>query len=422
MRSTMSRDTSESALPTNALDSLTEPSRVSSAFEAAKRAADGLTAWIDRKLGALRIELAALIVAISSFLLCFFLYSPPLWIGLPPDARTHDLARQAADPLTRALYEPILTYRPMHPFIMHVVGVRSVEWVHVFPIVYAITFLFLLFLFLRSRTSAGVAVLACFALSTTMVVQSGTYWLGFPDPLCCLVAAAMMLLRPHWALVLVPMGMLTDERFILTAGTIPLLKMRLAASRFDLKRFSGYAAAVLVGVGVTFAVRYALTVGWIGPGIVMPKVYDRLTADLLRLVPNHVADKPYLVPLAMFFAFRFAWLLPIAAVRTCQSRDERIFQGLGGLLLLFGSYAVFIGGDWTRSLCFLFPILFLALFQLEARDRTLTARILLAVIALNVFTPQLNIDHSPGRLGLVRPLPIALTRYLAAPEGTGLFR
>jgi hypothetical protein len=377
-------------------------------FDRLRTSAETLVVRLDQRFEVMPAWRATGIVALSSFVLCLALYAPPLWIGLNTDARIWDFVRQAHDPLARNLQETILAYRPVHPLILYSLGIRSALLVYLFPVVYAVGFLSMLFVFLRRHVPTACAALFCAALSTTMVVQASTFWLGYPDALCWCIALVMLMTRHAWlAVVLVPLGMLADERFILTASIVTLIRLHLSESRPSLRALLSAATPPLLGVVLALAIRHALRVGWIGSGIVEVEVYELLLGRLAGFVSFPVRDKPILVPLAIFFAFRFAWLLPALALKE-SLRNEPVVSALAGTLVVLGSYAVFIGGDWTRSMAYLFPILVLAVLQMEKRQRNRSTIPLLLVLLLNVATPQLNVGWSSGRTGWVRPLPVAL--------------
>jgi hypothetical protein len=382
----------------------------------AKNLAQEAMEWIERRLEGMPNWRAGLLVSVLCVSTCFLFYSPALWIPRHDDNRHWDFVRQAADPLTRDLHEPILAYRPIHPLIMHLLGVHDITTVQLFPIAYSLGFVWLLYMFMRRHTTPAVAAAFCAALATTEVLQVGTFWLGLPDTLCWCIALLVLLANSAYpSILLIPLGLLTDERFVLTIPFLVFVRLALLKQR-PLAKWIEEGLAPLLGVVAAFTARHALVAGWIGPGIEVPAVYQMLMDRLLSLVSPHVVDKPYAVPLAIFFSYRFAWLFPIFAVRECKDRDSRVVRITATLCVVACAYAIFIGGDWTRGFAYIFPLFILAFLYLYARAPVASGQLALIVMALNLGTPQFNIDWAPGRTGLVHPMPLALLRRYVDPH------
>jgi len=338
------------------------------------------------------------------------LYAPPLFLDPQSDNRIFDVIKMSEQPLGGDLHEPILRYRLTIPLIAHLLGFRSIGSLYALQVVFNCAFLAMLFAVIASRTPRALALMAsaCFAFS--QAGQTGNTWLGVQDPVTNFSICLLMVRTDLWVSAVIFAGLLADERAVLALPFVLIWH----ALEDDPEKGPGLSRVFrpllvfAVGAAAAFGLRRALQSGLIGPGIPKLKVYDGI-AQNIRSPLRQLFSYPDSFFLAPLFAFRFLWLLPAFMLTRVPSS---ITKGLTWLTLLGiagGTLVVSFGGDWTRSVAFMFPA-FLWMVPVLAKHARDARKIFMVVLLGMVLSPQFFND--PTRGGWIRPLPAVLMRLI----------
>jgi len=150
--------------------------------------------------------------------------------------------------------------------------------------------------------------------------------------------------------------------------------------------------------------RHLLSTGVIGPGMPRLNAYAAIAANVVSPL-RQVVRYPVGTVGTLSFAFRFLWVVPIALLICERESPVRRMVLLTLCGLAVGMIGVSQGGDWTRSLAFMFPAFMWMVPALTARLKR-PHTFLAALVAAMALTPQLIVD--PYRGGWVRPFFVVL--------------
>ena len=378
-----------------------------------------------------------------AWLFSLVLYSPRLTLFLAEgagDTRRDDLLLQCADPLSRQLWEPLLAYRVVQPLLANVLGWcggrRDIQALLGSPgIAYVAMALTLVCIHwaISRRFSQSTTLLVTFAIATTHVTQwTNTLW-GHPDSLT-LLPIAILLCNRHSLVVFgaTLIGATNDERFVLA---LPFLALwwwsdDVSVAHF-LRQSSRDAIAVLFGLSATLLLRFALTQGWIGPGIIDPYRGggSLFTFFLSRLFMP--AEWPGLL-LMILLGFRWLWFLPLLAWWSLTARERSIRDGVFLLALPLVVISTVTSADISRNCAFLFPAILVSM-ELLLRQRHWSVQRLNRwtawALGLNVLTPAAMVFGLPVNwwatsplewkdwATLYLPLPLNLWQWFRVPAG-----
>lgn len=367
-----------------------------------------------RSFAVLAVGLAAWLFSVLLYTLHFLPVTVDQWMK----TRAGDVVRMAADPLTRELREPIMAYRVVLPTLAWLIGIRG-PWVLALPYLMLIVALGLVYYLFAKRGKPALGLGAAFGLGCTQFVLWSNNGPGSGDPLT-LLAACVGLLTSNGLLsvTMCALGTLNDERFVLAIPFILLWQETIdGRSRMRTLQLAGW---YLLGLVLVSLVRYALTVGLIGPGIEKPQVYTDIEERAVNLVAFAVGH-PFWLGANYFMSFRWFWfLIPLgwlagksAGVKT----PERQFYLVSLFMVVAASTLVW---DVSRSICFAFPMLLLALGWFDQVDPRRTMRWLLICFGLCVVTPAFYV--APGGLQLYLPLPFVALRLATGWDVVDLIR
>lgn len=355
-----------------------------------------------------RLPFPAFCLVVGFFLnVCsFILYAPPLFLNAVPDSRILDVVRMAEHPFRRDLNEPILYFRLTLPVLAHILGLRAIWSVYLLQVLFNWAFLSALFAVFASRISrkAGLVATACFAFS--QAAQTGNAWLGVQDPVTNLSVCVLMLSVGTWVSGVTMAGLLADERAVLALPFVILWHWvgedpeGPPQNRRALRALTTFA----LGAAGAFVIRQALRAGLMGPGVPEPTVYKGIAANIGSPL-RQVFDYPLSALFAPVFAFKFLWILPAFVLTRVFVPRVRVLVWLTLVALGAGTLIVTFGGDWTRSVAFMFPA-FVWMVPVLVKETPVARNVLLLVLAGMLLSPQVFVD--PTRGGWIRPLPVVL--------------
>jgi hypothetical protein len=350
----------------------------------------------------------ALLVGFAVWFLSIFLYAPPLW-QVSKLSRLADFLSQSANPLTRHLAEPILAYRITTPVIAWILQLRGLNAFAIQYVAHIFTFS-IIYLVLERRAGRSTALLTCLAISLTYVTQWPNTHPGYSDAVTHL-AIAITLFSPNFGVVALStiLGMLNDERFVLA---MPFVFFWHAASpklMTAIRENVGLLSAFLIGLFVVSIVRHALTVGWIGEGIVVPKLYSQIVDEaILQFRPFGSTWSNFFI--SVLLSFRWVWILPLIAFTRFRKGDPPwLIVGTWGCVFLAVLSAVTVW-DVARSIAFIFPVVVTSVWWIDKNKQLLSNRLLASVIALCIVTPGMGYYGGVNKLRFFYPLPLVLIR------------
>ena len=333
--------------------------------------------------------------------------------------RLGDFLDLCENPFQRNLQEPILAYRMTIPLFAWLLNL-SPQFCASLGFLCLIAAYGVLWLALYRRSSATYATLLSLTLSQTFFGHWSNRWIGVPDSLTHLCAALALLTRnPILLAVLVVAGMMNDERFIFS---VPLIiwwhiwdkkndesafqdETTSEAIRRNLFQHKEVIIGLLIGLGLTFALRYALTVGLIGPGIVKPDVYLQMQDQ----VKSGFSWRPYFSTWPLFainvtLAWSWMWFYGFTFFR-----DTRKTWGLAVMLawvayLLAGLLASSLVVDVSRSVGFLFLFLLVGALSDYAASPEKASKHVWILLVLMTLIPSLYYTGPSGAVFIPYPI------------------
>lgn len=367
--------------------------------------------WATVRLETQPRPLAIAIVGFASWVISGLLYT----LHFFPDILRHwtqtraaDVVRMAANPLTRELNEPIMAYRVLLPTLGWLLGLPG-RTVLILPYVALIVALGLVYYLFARRGEGEVGIILSAGLGCTQFAIWTNSLPGFADPLTLLASCACLLTsNGAAAATLGLLGTLNDERFVFAIPFILLWHLtvegRGRAKTIQLAAWYG------LGLGVVLCVRHALTVGWVGPGIVQPQEYGKIqdrAVNFLAFLISH----PFWLGTNYFMSFRFFWILIPVGYLAGRSMGVKTMERALYLSSLVGVLAASaLVWDVSRSVRFAFPALLLAVSWLYRTNPGRALRLLLVALVLCLLTPAFYV----GADGLQPYLPLPFVVIKAA--------
>jgi hypothetical protein len=359
--------------------------------------ADDLFDRLGRRLEGLECRWGRLgtagLVALATQLLSLLLYGPV--IAIVPMRLMQSYAPMCEQPFGKiAMGEPQVRHRILAPVIAYSLGLRGPSGLLV-PVAANTLLLAGTYLLLRRQAPPKVALQAAVLLSTTLVVITSQTWWGYPDALGHL-AVLLGMATPSPVLIGLSLyfGMLGDER---CAAAVPLLLFWHFRESYSASRWTRLVLQALAS-GLAVAL-WGLTYFWLKQHFQIAPYPPEVVG--LRLAIRQIGA----IPAGAYFALRSAWALPI--LLTVSWLWERPLTAL--VFLLTVVLAVIPGTvvqDTSRSMAFAYPAIFIALAEMNRRDRERASQPLRVAIFLNLFTPQYQVVAKT--LWGVWPLPLAL--------------
>jgi hypothetical protein len=387
-------------------------------FAALGRAWEALCGRLER-MSPLRAALAAGFLAWG---VSTFFYAPPFWLHLagggPNPSRVDDFIALCHDPLTRQLHEPILAYRITTPVLAWLLGLRGFSGV-ILQYAAIVATLALSFDVLAWRTDRRLALVVTLGIACSYTIIWTNTKPGFPDSVTHLaVALALCVANPFFAAGLTLLGTLNDERFVLSIPFILLWHAGpgsfCAMAGRTWKLLLGFAA----GLSGVVLVRHALTVGWIGPGISLPVVYQQMGQTGAAFRPWE-GWRGYLVNIPL--GYRALWVLPVYFLLRRQSPPAGAFKLLFLGALIAALFACSFVGDVSRSVGFFYPALLLAAWQCHRTDPRRTLQVCGVSLLICLVLPAFHLVSGGGAVFWQRPLILSLLRAATGWDVLQLF-
>ena len=365
--------------------------------------------------------LLALFAGAGTWVFGIFLKFPQGLLTASDFPRLEDYLKLCANPLTRDI-APILAYRISVPIIARAFHLPPAICTYL-PIFFLIFSYAIIFHVVLKRTAdKRFSILVIAGLSLTFFAHWTNRWLGFPDSFSHLASAlALISSNPFLLALCCVFGTLNDERWLFS---VPFLlfwhgsnhaKAGISSSTVTMHAGIGLA----VGILFVLLIRHALTIGWLGPGIIEPNVYKIMRSTLLNLSPLHSTWS--LFALNVFMGFSWYWLAVMKLITRQLSSPTPILGCFLGFSVLVASLSTLVVEDVSRSIGFLFLVLVIASVYDYNTDpasaRTWWRNLLLAT----AITPTIYYSGLSGAAFI--PFPIDLiNHFLHQYGGTDLLQ
>lgn len=357
---------------------------------------------------------SALLVAFVAWVCSFVLYSPSLWMLLAPGgmslSRIPDYLSLCADPLTRKLGEPILAYRITTPLLAWVLHLPV--WACLaLPYLFSIAALYWVFHAVRQRTDERRAILLCAAVAFSYAVIWSNTKPGVPDGATHFaVAVCLLAVSPAAAAIATILGTMNDERFVLA---IPFLLLwhawPVATMGEACRKVRGMAAGFAAGLTVVLFLRHALTIGWIGTGISIPRTYTNWAAFRTNFALWwRESGMTYLANVAV--SWRWLWAVWLAGIWMAWRCGPRWWAGFLAAAMLCGCLLASLVADVSRSIGFFYPAALCSWLALERYSPELGRKLLFWSVVLCALTPAFYLADQYA-VQWARPLPLSLLRH-----------
>jgi hypothetical protein len=297
---------------------------------------------------------------------------------------------------------PFMHYRITAPCIAWILGLKG-KWVFLvqyLPIPMTLSVIYFA-LAKRTRRDLATVVTACLSLTFTFVWANTRG--GYADAVTHLMVALMLLTTSNLlTILLVVLSTLNDER---TLFAIPFLVLWHGEHKSLLQvlrdRWS-YIGSIICGGGIVLLIRHAMTVGWIGPGIPPPPTYNELGQGL----------QSGLMPLSFYFGniilgYRYVWAIPMLFLSVPLGPNSRMIKIIYALSLILFIYATFAVSDISRTICFTYTAILVAISYLYQENAERVYHFTMGCLSLCIITPSFYL-MPPDSIHLYRPLLIGL--------------
>lgn len=306
--------------------------------------------------------------------------------------RAHDYLLRCADPLTRDLSEPVLAYRLTLPIISWLLRLPPVCSLAL-PYVATISFLTATFVFLRRHADGLTGIAGSLILGLSWSTLPCNWIPGeFSDTFSHLCAVVMMLtgngVVAFFATVL---GLFNDERMIVSLVFVGLWR-RSNRQEVDHAGWIPWLLSAILGCFAYAVGRHALTVGWIGSGIVTPQVYRDFGYYLRSLRPEIGSWASWL--LNVVAAYRWGWAFLLSYIWMMFRRGARLDTVLFAGFVCIAVFATFLVYDIGRSVGYLAPALLVSLVGLRRQHGSQLSRWLVRVPALMLLSPVVSFSRA----------------------------
>lgn len=333
------------------------------------------------------------------------------------NSRAGEFVQQCSNPLTRAITgAPFLGYRVFVPTVAWLIGARLYVALAL-PYIATLAMLTVVCLVMSERHGRRMGAIATMLVATSYAVTWPDCMLGYPDSVAHLLAACLLVTRRPWlAGALVAAGMLTDERFIMELPFVFLWRHCEPVGGEGPWLRNAWRPVVL-GLAFCIVVRRALTIGWIGPGIAVPKTYGDMVANFLSLHPYNMSWAVWLAN--VFTSFRWTWIVIVMGVTARSGQRHGRELAIFVVVLLGCVAASMFVFDAARSVGFCYLAILLSFSWLidAAPERAL--RIGKWSAWLSYLTPSLW--FVPGYVIWLRPLPLRVFAYVTNQDPLSWF-
>lgn len=384
-----------------------------------ERGSAASTRWIEQRAARWGLVPTALLAGFLAVLLSLIVSFPGTILYHPLfGSRMADTLKLSHNLFDRDLAEDILAYRIVVPLLSKWTGTNQ-PWLLLILFQWGTVVLALAVSFLAIVRKLGHGGLRfawplTLALGLSFVTFWSFYGSGYFDGITLLALALALLFSRPWQLALLALvGTLNDERFLIASPFLLLWHARGPKIR-DLIRLSWTrVAGLLCAIGAVMLIRHALTHGWWGPGISLPKVYRLIWEEVI------LGMKPFATPsrsvgwlvffVNVFMAFRWLWWVVFVFVRTPLPDVSRTVKILFTVALAVAIFSTATVMDVARSVGFLFPAILLAAVHWISMDADRAARQLWWMLLFLVVTPVFCVNGNLPAFWL--PLPLEAARF-----------
>jgi hypothetical protein len=361
--------------------------------------------------------LLPLLVGIGIWLLGLFVKFPQGILSTSHFPRLEDYLKLCADPFARDI-NPILAYRISVPTMAWALQLSPIICT-LLPIFFLIAAYGVVFHVISERTvDRKFSLMIVAGLSLTFFAHWTNRWLGYPDAFSHLCSALGLLSSNPLILALICiLGTFNDERWVMSVPFLLYWHGSNHAKAGIINWIAATRAGSGIGIGILFVllVRHALTVGWLGPGIIEPGVYEAMRSALLdRFSPYNSTWS--LFALNIFMGFGWYW---VAVIRLVTLQLLESYSRLWGVFLALSVFTTnlltIMVEDVSRSVGFSYLIIVIAsiLDHDAASERAQNRwRLLLITSAL---TPTIYYTGLSGAVFI--PFPIDLLNHILHQYG-----
>jgi len=322
--------------------------------------------------------------------------------------RLEDYLKLCANPFARDV-NPILAYRISVPVLAWLLQLPPIICISL-PILFLIGSYAVVFHVISKRTGdKRFALLIVAGLSLTFFAVWTNRWLGYPDSFSHLFSAlALVSSNPFLLALCCIIGTLNDERWLMS---VPFLLYwhgsdQAKAGILNWKNATRAGTGITAGIVSVLVVRHALTVGWLGPGIV-----DSYSTKIIS--PGRLS--PYNSTWALFafnvlMGLGYYWLAVVRLVTRQLSSAAPIWGYFLGLSIFITCFSTALDEDVSRSIGFLFLVIVAAsVYDYDTAPASARNwwRILLLAAAV---TPTIYYTGFSGAVFV--PFPIDLINHL----------
>jgi hypothetical protein len=353
----------------------------------------------------------ALIVGFSIWLFGIFVKFPQGLLSTSHFPRLDDYLKLCANPFARDV-NLILAYRISVPVLAWVLHLPPVICT-LLPILFLISSYALIFYVLFERTGdKQFALLVVAGLSLTFFALWTNRWLGYSDSFSHLCSAVALLSSNPFLLALCCIiGTINDERWLMS---VPFLlywhgSNHAKADTINWTNATRSGIGLAAGVLVVLLVRYALTVGWLGPGIVEPGYYKIVRSTSLSHHLPYASTWP-LFALNVLMGLGWYWVPVVRLVLRQVSSGTLVWGYFLGLSVFIAALSTLLDEDVSRSIGFLYLAVVIASSYDHDAEPAL-ARIRWRNLLLGaVLTPTIYYTGLSGAVFI--PFPIDLANHL----------
>lgn len=328
--------------------------------------------WNERPMGR---PISALLVGLALGLLATLLVSP----GSTLQFHGAEYAELSANVFNGA-YESRFRYRILAPFLGAISGLSGARF-FVVPWIVGVLFLAATFHELRREgASLAMALLAASAMASSCTTLLPLSSPGYTDTLTYffLLLAFFRTEQVVFSATCFALALWNHES---AAFLFPGLLLFHHSRQGDANRTRNYATLLLL-----FVIPYGAYRLWVGEHFTEALgAAWYLNSENIRISS---AEVKLLAPLGAFLAFKFFWGFPAWAIAIAWRNKQRIVLGTYVAILVAVSMQQLVAVDTTRLFTLAFPLVLLAMLQLDrSAQRGLALRIGVLVMLANILLP-----------------------------------
>ena len=338
----------------------------------------------------------------------FFFFSTALW--LPPTQRfVEQYEPLTYNPWTKEVaYSSQTRHRIFGPVVAYYLGVHGIGSAMI-PVAAGTLMLLLTYLIVYQSANRNWATWSTFLVATTQTFISSQTWLGYQDAIGGAAVAFCFLVRRSWlGAICLFLGMLADER---CAVAIPLIVIW----QFDNGQPDRWKRGLLWSICLCASVAIWLMYYSYARSHFLSEtemLENAMGGGSFRLLKQNMG----VLPIAFFESIRGGWILIGYALYLMVLRKSYLIS-LGCMLAIAaGLIQAGMVGDVSRSAAVIWPMLFIAIRELNRQPLEHGLTLLKVAVLLNIFSPCYQVLAPVDlRYVLQIPSPGAARSTVAAP-------